>query len=595
MTSKISFSKMVGEESRKLSWLTAVQLLVFGLLIPFRVLMIMASVNSDQGSGMVRSQAEKIEILCRQIGYDQFENTVVIVIAGILCAYVAFQYLHSAVKLDFYHSLPMKRETLFAVKFVSSILTFIIAYVASQFLAVVFAVVFGCMTGAILVEMILATIQGILFFLCSYSGAMLTILLTGKMLTTVLATGVLGLYIPMLWLVALMFVQMFFETSFIDSYFIRCRSSLRFTSPWALCLFYESNGTMGATGVVLNWKYMFLTAAVTVVFLLVSLALYRVRKTEAAGKAIAFARIETLVKLLLTIPASLIAAMVAYELYDSVVWEAAFIVLFAALSCMIMEFIYRWDIRQVLMHKRHIGITILVSAVLFFVLRFDVTGYDTWLPEKSEIAAMAVKGGAENILYEGAEGMPEGFSRLGASEELLDYLETEEFGPIYRLAQEGVRVVKGGTSEGEHTYLSLKYRLKNGKEIYRSYMVNRALYEDVMNEMMKVEGFKERFYPIMNWTEDYQEKITGNCYLPSNVFTELEEEYRDISLEIPHSKVDEVVEAYRKDLEEMTFEEVWHSNAQLYFHSNESGRYTIIYPFGPKMEHTLKVIMEMLE
>ena len=598
MTSKISFSKMVGEESRKLSWLTAVQLLVFGLLIPFRVLLVMASISSDQGGGMLYSQTEKIEILCRNIGYDQFENTFLIVAAGILCAYVAFQYLHSAVKLDFYHSLPVKRDTLFAVKYVSSILTFIIAYVASQFLAIVFALVFGCMNSAVFVEMLLTTVQGILFFLCSYSGAMLAIMLTGKMLTTVLATGVLGLYMPMLWLVAMMFVDVFFETSFTGTYFISERSNLRFTSPWALCLLYESGGTQGTTGVVLNWNYMLLIAAVTVVFMLVSLALYRIRKTEAAGKALAFGKIESIVKLLLTIPAALVAAMVAYELYASPVWELLFIVLFGALSCMIMEFIYRWDIRQVLMHKRHIPITVVVSAAVFFILRFDVTGYDTWLPEKSEIAAMAVKSGREGFTYEGAEGMEEGFSYYGASAEILDYLETEEFGPIYRLAQDGVQTVEDRNSDGDViTYIHLKYRLKNGKEVYRCYMVSEDLYYDVMNEMMKVEDFKERFYPILNWTEEYQKGITGYCYLSSAVFPELVEEYQDMSVSIPYNKVDELVAAYRKDLEELTFEEVWGADSEIEFYSDEDGYYynPIRYPFGPEMEHTMEVIQELMK
>lgn len=42
MISKISFSKLVRDEMRKLNWLLAVQILVFGLLIPFRVLMELA-------------------------------------------------------------------------------------------------------------------------------------------------------------------------------------------------------------------------------------------------------------------------------------------------------------------------------------------------------------------------------------------------------------------------------------------------------------------------------------------------------------------------------------------------------------------------
>ncbi len=47
MTSKISFSKLIRSEMRQLTWLTAIWGLVFGLLIPFRVLMVMSVASSN--------------------------------------------------------------------------------------------------------------------------------------------------------------------------------------------------------------------------------------------------------------------------------------------------------------------------------------------------------------------------------------------------------------------------------------------------------------------------------------------------------------------------------------------------------------------
>ena len=128
-------------------------------------------------------------------------------------------------------------------------------------------------------------------------------------------------------------------------------------------------------------------------------------------------------------------------------------------------------------------------------------------------------------------------------------------------------------------------------------MVSEALYYDVMNEMMKVEDFKERFYPILNWTEEYQKGISGYCYLSSAVFPELVEEYQDMSVSIPYNKVDELVAAYRKDLEELTFEEVWGADSEIEFYSDEDGYYynPIRYPFGPEMEHTMEVIQELMK
>lgn len=600
MTSKISFFKMAAEESRKVSWLTAVQLLIFGLLIPFRVLLVMASLESSQ---IEHSRLEKIEVLCRNIGYDQYANTIFIVAAGIICAYAAFHYVQSAAKLDFYHSLAVRRETLFAVKYLAGMLTFCIAYLASQFLAVVFATVFDCMTWSILYEMILASVQGVLFFLCSYSGAILAVMLTGKMLTSILATGVLGGYLPLVWMIVIMFQQVFFSTIFVTGP-LDDPEVLRFSSPWAMCLFYRGDGRMGVTGSLINWKWMLATAAVSVLLTLLAAAVYRIRKTEAVGRAIAFPRLETLVKLLLTIPAAILAAMVAYELYDSLLWEVVFLVLFGTLACMIMEFIYRWDIRQTLMHKGHIGITVVLAAIIFFSFRLDTMGIDDYLPEKEEIAAMSVKNSMELFLYEGAADMEETFSFSGCSKEALDYLETENFDPIYRLAQEGVENAKKKVWEGEIRRIYLKYHLKNGKEIYRTYEVEEELYEVAMEELLKDPELKTRFYPILNWTEEYQETILWGSaqYGFQRVGGE---EYQEI--QFSDSELKDVIEAYRKDLETLSFAEVWQDahlrDCWLTFYVAEQQTGTsgttintknmTMYPLSEKMEQTMNVIHEM--
>lgn len=574
---------------QKLSWLTAVQLLVFGMLIPFRVLVVMASVSSNLKNGVFYSPQEKLDMLCRNIGFNQFENTVFIVGAGILCAYCAFSYLHSPAKLDFYHSLPVKREKLFAVKLTASSLTFVTAYLISQIVALLAGTAFGIANGEVVLEVLAASLQGILYFLCSYSGALLAVMLTGKLLTTVLATGTLGLYLPMLQLIGLMFLNLFMETALTSEHYLGRSETLRYTSPWALCFLDKGSSRAGLTGMWPGIGSMCLIAAVTVIFLLISLQLYRIRKTEAAGSAIAFGQLEYIIKLLLTVPTAVVAAMVAYELYESPVWELVFILLFGALGCMIMEFIYRWDIRQVLMHKSHIVITVVVAAAVFFGIRFDVAGYNTYLPEKSEVAAMAAKSWAESLIYTDG-GDEENIIDSDFSAELLDYLETEEFGPLYRLAQEGVENEKERTFDGNTTRVAIKYCLKNGKEIYRCYWVDQNLYYDVMNEMMKKPDYLERFYPIMTWSEDYISELRSYFYVSDELFANLvgEEEYYEI--EIPSGKVPELVEAYRQDLQQLSFQDVWEFGGMLYM--NNAYRVSN-YPLSPKMTNTMKLLRKV--
>lgn len=421
MISKISFSKLVRDEMRKLNWLLAVQILVFGLLIPFRVLMELAMRRPQFFAGQTHIR----DIFNSSIGLGHLENTMFILMAGVICAISAFSYVHSSQKLDFFHSLPIKRERLFAAKYLGSVLTFVFAYALSQTAALLIGAVYGVCSARVIFEMALATVEGILCFLCSYAGALLAVMLTGKMLSTFLAIGVMGCYFPLVWLLGIGIQEIFYHTALSgDTVMQNGTAFLTCTSPWAFAVFRKSPAVMGVTGPIPGPAALCQLIAVAAVFSIVSLALYRSRKTEAAGNALAFRKVEGVVKVLLMIPTALLAAIIAHAGFYSPVWELFFIVFFGALGCMIIEFIYRGDIRQVLSHKSHILVTVAVSSIVFFACRYDVTGFNTYLPAHDEVAAMAVHN------YEMFGISDQGYTQRG----LLDSLEVENFDPIYEMA-----------------------------------------------------------------------------------------------------------------------------------------------------------------
>ena len=182
MISRISFSKLTWDETKKLTWLTALQFLAFFFLIPFRMLLVLA-IRSSESSW--REMQTPLEILAGQMGFGHIENTVFILAAGILCALVAFSYVHSQVRLDFYHSLALRRETLFAVKYLAGFLTFVIPYVICQILGLAAGVPYRAVSGTLALEVAVSTLQGLLFFLASYSGTLLAVMFAGKTITTV--------------------------------------------------------------------------------------------------------------------------------------------------------------------------------------------------------------------------------------------------------------------------------------------------------------------------------------------------------------------------------------------------------------------------
>ena len=127
MTSKNSSSKMFGKEVRQLTWMAAVQAVVYLMIIPFRVLIAMSAMSFGNPTS-----AEKLNTLCRQIGFDQLENVLVVLVAGIICGLCVFSYVHSSVKVDLYHSLSLKREQLFLIKYAAGFATFAAPYAAAS-------------------------------------------------------------------------------------------------------------------------------------------------------------------------------------------------------------------------------------------------------------------------------------------------------------------------------------------------------------------------------------------------------------------------------------------------------------------------------
>ncbi len=631
MTSKISYSKLIRNEMRQMTWLTAIWGLVFGLLIPFRVLMVMsvAASNADQWP-----RQRILDIFYAQVGLGRFENFVFILLAGAACALCAFSYLHSAVKLDLYHSLALKRERLFGVRYVSSAMTFGSAYLVSQILAILIGAFYGVLSWQLLFEMAAASLEGILVFLCSYSAVLLSIMLTGKMLTTIFAVGVFAGYIPMIWLLVVGMKSVFL-TAKLDSYSVVETEILKCSSPWAFSLSHILAGRIGLTGNIPSLGWMCQLLALAAALTAASLLLYRIRKTEAAGNALAFAKTEGIIKLMLCVPVSIFSALIANELFSSVVWEIIFLLLFGTLSCMIIEFIYRWDIRMVFKKRGYLAANFVIAAVLFFSVRFDVMGYNTYLPAKDELAAMSVQETRFNIHYPEVSKYR---SSINYKKAVLDYLETDDFDGLYQLAESGVQNLEKNIN-GRSTCISLKYHTKSGKEVYRMYPVEEELYLDVMDDLMQNKEFREKYFPVLTWDEEdisknaiqagvYMTEILQRRQLFRQGFSDTDEglegtrntvsaddmedeeigniienealteraayqtdEY--VYIDVPVADRERLIEAYCKDLEQASWRDIWLAESYLRFTTDQVSWQTDLYPLKDTFENTLKVLSEI--
>ena len=114
MTSAISFTKLIRTERKQLMWLTVLQAVAFALSVPLFVLMNMTVTLEDQKTAWVDADARvMLEVLGASMGLDRYPDVLLALIFGIIAALGAFCYVHSREKLDFYHSLPLRRDRFF--------------------------------------------------------------------------------------------------------------------------------------------------------------------------------------------------------------------------------------------------------------------------------------------------------------------------------------------------------------------------------------------------------------------------------------------------------------------------------------------------
>ena len=142
MTSKISFFKLLREDIRHRGWLMILMLVISAFLLPINFQMRLENVLHIQFSDMASNQMNVWVQQNRQLAAAQVlgpSNGMImaaVLVAALLCGVTGFAYLHSREKVDFYHSIAVRRRQLFLVQYLSGIIIAAVPYVVCVLIAV---------------------------------------------------------------------------------------------------------------------------------------------------------------------------------------------------------------------------------------------------------------------------------------------------------------------------------------------------------------------------------------------------------------------------------------------------------------------------
>ena len=350
-------------------------------------------------------------------------------------------------------------------------------------------------------------VTNVVLFLLFYNLAVLGVLLTGNLFTGVLAYGAFLIY-GILLDSATKLTKLNFFTTCIDY----TRKGALFDGSFSiLSPLYAMNEILSGNKVAM--KNVGIVFIVSLIIVVICILVYKIRPTESYHKAIAFRKLQPVIKVAVVLPLSAMVGILASEIVGrDFIWYVGGILVSALLLSAAIEFLYHLDIKECIRPKISTGVILVVLAGMIVVLKLDFIGFDTYLPKESKLKTMSIYIDELNGYYE----YPGEYAiSSGNSGSFLDLAKIEEFDDVYQLAKKGVELQKERDDVGSYTTesgmlsFSVRYELKNGKVVYRGYSVEKN--EENLKLVAKIYD---------NW--EFKQKSLPVEYVDENKITSLE-------------------------------------------------------------------------
>lgn len=534
MTSRNLFFKMMRENTKQRLWTIAVIFLLFFFLFPIKTAL---SVNSwlspDMLSMYAEAEEEALTIARAQlsenfISFCSLENggmVFLMMVLSVLCALSGFSWLHSKKKVDFFHSLPIRRELLFFVILADGFLYTAIPYLLNMAAAGVLLAVKGVWIpwGTILSDYLLH----MAFYFLLYMTAVAAVLMTGNIIISFLGILVFFLWGPGTTLLCGAYFEYFFQTYYNDGEAMLWWAT--HSSPAGWYVYASEAASEGMPAGMALWG---LAAGLAILALCVFL--YRKRPSEAAGRAMAFGVSQPVIKFMLAIPFSLLGYLVFLSVTGRDGWGVFGLLCGLLLSNCVIEIIYEFDFKRLFAHRWQLAACGVISVAITAFFRFDLCGYDSYLPSdaKTEAAGIWCYDMEANV-HDSYYAQPElkgtdnmhvvwTYPDTGAIAERMRLTDMET---IRGIAVQGIQdaaqrrhsMFRGRRHRREYYgdatdtwgYVLVAWHLKNGRTVYRDYNMNLTAAASYLDAVYDMDEYKETAYPILSWQP---EEIAGVNY-----------------------------------------------------------------------------------
>ena len=401
---------------------------------------------------------------------------------GIFFAMAMFAYLTNPRATQGFHSMPVRRETLYATNYLAGLACMVSSIVLAFALAGVTAALFDALDLAAFGTACLAAVLAVVFF---YSFAVLCMMFTGQILAAPVFYGILNFVAVGMEYLVRNFAGTFLygysgymapETFTILSPIWRLEQALSVRSaPDADLLLSDGTRQIVSSGgyVLYGMEWLGIYAAVGIVFALLGLLVYRKRPSEVSGSIVTVAWARPVFKYGVALCAAFSVGQLVYYLIFGINLTSGEYSLAGTIACMLFAGLLGYFAAEMLIKKsfrvfragaKGAAIVALALVLLGVAMSFDLTGYEKRVPDESEIESVYYTfSGMTNVTTDDADTI----RRLTAAHQAIVKNRNEQA----RIADawDADTLSQSDHDDIEPFSLRLTYYLKDGSQLSRSY------------------------------------------------------------------------------------------------------------------------------
>lgn len=538
MTSRNSFWASSLENHKRRIWVWIVAIMV-QLLIYVGVLTVYLSrIKYYYAEGVYRT-FEEFKAALAQAAQDTlgFQNALFFSVIGlaVIIGQQGFSYLNDRRKVDMYHSVPVSKKSRFFVIYFNGIIIYLATTLFSLILSVVVAAAQEAVTGSVLAVIGIAFAWNLLFFLVVYHTMILAVMLTGNSFVALCMFVMLAAYEPLLYECITSLKYHFYERA--SSTFVNFAPKLS-----AFYDYYSRNYDIMCLSTPQEMAYAVLPCLgkwiiLAVILFVAAYVCYLKRMSEAAGRAIAFRKFKPVIKIIVVIEAAMVVGGIVQDAaYENDMLMLAGMILGAVICCAVLEVVYEFDLRCMIRHWGSSGVAILGVLAIFCIFKFDLLGYDSYIPGADQVESVLFEANTEYENY-----WDEEFHFISGGKYMMEHM--------HITAVEDVLVLAGKDQKetydmmGDPRRVVVVYHLKSGRDVERAFWVDfdNPANEEILNHIIGSQEYKAGAYQIVQDAVSYDkaQTITYSNGSMSGI--------------LPLEDAQKLRTAYLKDLEQMDF------------------------------------------